>query len=43
MLKKAFIIAIFLRLFNLERLAKLKIDAYNKALSAVYKQDNKGK
>jgi hypothetical protein len=44
MLKKAFITAPFLRIFNLEKLAKLEIDAFNKALSAVlYTQDNKGK
>jgi hypothetical protein len=44
MLKKAFITASFLRIFNLEKLAKLEIDASNKALSAVlYTQDNKGK
>jgi hypothetical protein len=44
MLKKAFITAPFLRIFNLEKLAKLKRDASNEALSAVlYTQDNKGK
>jgi hypothetical protein len=44
MLKKAFIIAPFLRIFNLEKLAKLETDASNKALSAVlYTQDNEGK
>jgi hypothetical protein len=44
MLKKAFITAPFLRIFNLEKLAKLEIDAFNKALSAVlYTQDNEGK
>jgi hypothetical protein len=44
MLKKAFITTPFLRIFNLKKLAKLKIDASNKALSAVlYTQDNKGK
>jgi hypothetical protein len=44
MLKKAFTIALFLRIFNLEKLAKVKINTSNKALSAVlYTQDNKGK
>jgi hypothetical protein len=44
MLKKAFITAPFLRIFNLEKLAKLKTDAFNKALSAVlYTQDDKEK
>jgi hypothetical protein len=44
MLKKAFLTAPFLRIFNLEKLAKLEIDAFNKALSAVlYTQDNKEK
>jgi hypothetical protein len=44
MLKKAFITAPFLKIFNLEKLAKLETDASNKALSAVlYTQDDKGK
>jgi hypothetical protein len=44
MLKKAFITALFLKIFNLEKLAKLETDASNKALSAIlYTQDNKGK
>jgi hypothetical protein len=44
MLKKAFTTAPFLRIFNLEKLAKLEIDASNKALSAVlYTQDDEGK
>jgi hypothetical protein len=44
MLKKAFITALFLRIFNLKKLAKLETDASNKALSAVlYTQDDKGK
>jgi hypothetical protein len=44
MLKKAFTTAPFLRIFKLKKLAKLEINASNKALSAVlYTQDNKGK
>jgi hypothetical protein len=44
MLKKAFTTAPFLRIFNLEKLAKLETDASNKALSAVlYTQDDKEK
>jgi hypothetical protein len=44
MLKKAFITAPFLRIFNLEKLAKLETNASNEDLSAVlYTQDDKGK
>jgi hypothetical protein len=44
MLKKAFTTAPFLRIFNLEKLAKLETDASNEALGAVlYTQDDEGK
>ena len=44
MLKEAFTTAPFLRIFNLEKLAKLEIDASNEALSAVlYTQDDEEK
>jgi hypothetical protein len=44
LLKKAFTTAPFLRIFNLEKLAKLETDASNEALGAVlYTQDDEGK
>ena len=43
-LKKVFTIALFLQIFNLEKLAKLETNASNKALGAVlYTQDNNSK